>query len=177
MTSLVIAEVPVTLAPGRARLATSPAPTGSATLTITIGTVLVAFLAASDACVTTETKLAQPALKFIVVGQRPGRGRAGRQVSNLRDLPDLLRVRSERPRGGRAAEQRDELAAIARQILPAAAFPRFPTRKLLVDMPRRLDVPSAIFRSYVISSHSAGSMLCAPIPHLLRSDSLIRTHD
>ncbi len=43
--------------------------------------------------------------------------------------------------GDRAAEQRDELAAIARQILPAAAFPRFPTRKLFVDMPRRLDVP------------------------------------
>src|ERR1700730_14498073 len=43
--------------------------------------------------------------------------------------------------GDHAAEQRDELAAIARQILPAAAFPRFPTRKLFVDMPRRLDVP------------------------------------
>ena len=43
--------------------------------------------------------------------------------------------------GDRAAEQRDEPAAIARQILPAAAFPRFPTRKLFVDMPRRLDVP------------------------------------
>jgi len=43
--------------------------------------------------------------------------------------------------GDRPAEQRDELAAIARQILPAAAFPRFPTRQLFVDMPRRLDVP------------------------------------
>src|SRR5215831_19847944 len=43
--------------------------------------------------------------------------------------------------GDHAAEQRDELAAIAHQILPAAAFPRFPTRKLFVDMPRRLDVP------------------------------------
>jgi hypothetical protein len=40
-----------TLAPGRARLVTSPAPTGSPTLTITIGIVLVAFLAANDACV------------------------------------------------------------------------------------------------------------------------------
>ena len=104
MTSLVIAEVPVTLAPGRAKLATSPAPTGSATLTITIGIVLVVFLAANDACVTTETmmstlswtnsvpgrksvfnddvlpldipKLSQPALEFVVVGQWPGRGRA-----------------------------------------------------------------------------------------------------
>src|SRR5262249_46207750 len=55
MTSMVIDEFPVTLAPGRARLATSPAPTGSPTLTITIGIVLVAFLAANDACVTTET--------------------------------------------------------------------------------------------------------------------------
>src|SRR5262245_9350813 len=43
--------------------------------------------------------------------------------------------------GDRASEQRDELAAIARQILPAAAFPHFPTRKLFVDMLRRLDVP------------------------------------
>src|SRR5215469_1704495 len=55
MTSMVIEEFPVTLAPGRARLATRPAPTGSPTLTITIGIVLVAFLAANDACVTTET--------------------------------------------------------------------------------------------------------------------------
>ena len=53
----------------------------------------------------------------------------------------LLRAHRERPSCRRAAEQRDKLAAIARQILPAAAFPRFPTRKLFVDMPRRLDVP------------------------------------
>ena len=39
----------------------------------------------------------------------------------------------------RPAEQRDELAAIARQILPAVAFPRFPTRKLFVDMLQGLD--------------------------------------
>ena len=58
----------------------------------------------------------------------------------------LLRARRERPRGCRAAEQRDELAAIARQILPAAAFPRFPTRKLFVEMPRRLDVPLQVVR-------------------------------
>ena len=43
--------------------------------------------------------------------------------------------------GDRAAEQRDELAAIARQIPPAAAFPRFPTRKLFVDMPDGLMCP------------------------------------
>ena len=38
---------PVVLAPGRARLATYPAPTGSVTLTKTIGTVRVAFCAAA----------------------------------------------------------------------------------------------------------------------------------
>src|SRR5215831_10285355 len=37
---------PVTLPPGRARLSTRPAPTGSATPTKTMGTVVVAFLAA-----------------------------------------------------------------------------------------------------------------------------------
>src|SRR5262249_17520118 len=49
--------------------------------------------------------------------------------------PRLLRACHERPGRCRAAEQRDEPAAIARQILPAAAFPHFPTRKLFVDMP------------------------------------------
>ena len=54
----------------------------------------------------------------------------------------FLRCRAyTKKHGDHAAEQRDELAAIARQILRAAAFPRFPTRKLFVDMPRRLDVP------------------------------------
>src|SRR5262249_32110336 len=48
--------------------------------------------------------------------------------------------------GDRAAEQRDELAAIARQILPAAAFPRFPTRKRFVDMLQRLDVALQVVR-------------------------------
>src|SRR5262249_58909887 len=49
--------------------------------------------------------------------------------------PRLLRACHERPRRCRAAEQCDEPAALARQILPAAAFPHFPTRKLFVDMP------------------------------------------
>ena len=40
-------EFPVTLPPGRARLATKPAPTGSPLLAITIGIVAVAFLAAN----------------------------------------------------------------------------------------------------------------------------------
>src|SRR6516162_189125 len=53
----------------------------------------------------------------------------------------LLGACGERPGSRHAAEQRDEPAAIAHQILPAAAFPHFPTRKLFVDMPQRLDVP------------------------------------
>ena len=40
-------ESPVTLPPGRARLATKPAPTGSAALVITMGMVVVAFFAAN----------------------------------------------------------------------------------------------------------------------------------
>ena len=40
-------ENPVTLPPGRARLATKPAPTGSAAFAITMGMVVVAFLAAN----------------------------------------------------------------------------------------------------------------------------------
>ena len=40
----------MTLPPGRARLATKPAPTGSAALTITMGMVVVAFLAANADC-------------------------------------------------------------------------------------------------------------------------------
>ncbi len=43
-------ENPVTLPPGRARLATRPAPTGSAAVAITMGMVVVAFLAANAAC-------------------------------------------------------------------------------------------------------------------------------
>ena len=42
-------EKPVTLPPGRARLATKPAATGSPTLTITMGMFVVAFLAADVA--------------------------------------------------------------------------------------------------------------------------------
>ena len=40
-------ESPVTLPPGRARLATKPTPTGSPALVITMGMVVVAFLAAN----------------------------------------------------------------------------------------------------------------------------------
>ena len=42
-------EIPVTLPPGRARLATRPAPTGSAAFVITMGMVVVAFFAANAA--------------------------------------------------------------------------------------------------------------------------------
>ena len=40
-------ECPVTLPPGRARLATRPSPTGSAAFVITMGMVVVAFFAAN----------------------------------------------------------------------------------------------------------------------------------
>ncbi len=40
-------EFPVTLPPGRARLATRPAPTGSPVFVITMGMVVVAFFAAN----------------------------------------------------------------------------------------------------------------------------------
>ena len=43
-------ESPVTLPPGRARLATKPEPTGSPTLVITMGMVVVAFFAANAGC-------------------------------------------------------------------------------------------------------------------------------
>jgi hypothetical protein len=43
--------IPVTLPPGRAKLATSPLPNGSPAATITIGIVAVARLAASGASV------------------------------------------------------------------------------------------------------------------------------
>ena len=42
-------EIPVTFPPGRARLATKPAPTGSAVFVITMGMVVVAFFAANGA--------------------------------------------------------------------------------------------------------------------------------
>src|SRR5215831_12021658 len=48
---------PVTLPPGRAKLATSPSPTGSP-LTLTIGTVVVAFLAAwTDAVLCAKNRI------------------------------------------------------------------------------------------------------------------------
>ena len=40
-------DYPVTLPPGRAKLATKPSPTGSVAAAITIGIVLVAFFAAN----------------------------------------------------------------------------------------------------------------------------------
>ena len=48
-------ESPVTLPPGRARLATKPAPTGSPTFVITMGMVVVALLAANAARVPATT--------------------------------------------------------------------------------------------------------------------------
>ena len=48
-------ESPVTLPPGRARLATRPAPTGSPAFAITMGMVVVALLAANAAAVPATT--------------------------------------------------------------------------------------------------------------------------
>ena len=48
-------EIPVTLPPGRARLATKPAPTGSPAFVITMGMVVVALLAANAAGVAVTT--------------------------------------------------------------------------------------------------------------------------
>ena len=48
-------ESPVTLPPGRARLATRPAPTGSPAFAITMGMVVVAFFAANAAGVPETT--------------------------------------------------------------------------------------------------------------------------
>ena len=50
-------DVPVTLPPGRARLATSPLPTGSPTLTMTIGIVRVACMAATTFCAAGATMM------------------------------------------------------------------------------------------------------------------------
>jgi hypothetical protein len=49
------AESPVTLPPGRAKLATKPAPTGSAEVAMMIGTLVVAFFAARAAGVPETT--------------------------------------------------------------------------------------------------------------------------
>src|SRR4030095_16031353 len=50
-----LADTPVTLAPGRARLATKPYATGPPTSTITIGIVLLAWMAARVAGEATAT--------------------------------------------------------------------------------------------------------------------------
>ena len=53
--SAVRLETPVTLPPGRARLATRPAPTGSPTFAITMGIVVVALFAANAGAVPVAT--------------------------------------------------------------------------------------------------------------------------
>jgi hypothetical protein len=58
----------------------------------------------------------------------------------------LRRCAYTKKHGDRAGEQRDELAAIRTPDTASAAFPRFPTRKLFVDMLRRLDVPLQVVR-------------------------------
>src|SRR5262245_48305985 len=66
---------PVMLPPGRARLATRPVATGSPTATMTRGTVLVAFLTASEAGVPAVTIHGDGLLHhliFLVAGQVAG---------------------------------------------------------------------------------------------------------
>src|SRR5262249_40110247 len=140
---------PVALPPGSARLATKPAPTGSATVTNTIGIVRVAYsngaavavpvppmrtsgarATHSAACLRMSSALAQgvsidqvaavaPAQLLEGLHQRREAGLSFRivrwQVHEHADAPHplaLLRPRREWPRGGRAAEQRDELATL-----------------------------------------------------------------
>src|SRR5262249_31928498 len=47
--------------------------------------------------------------------------------ADVRDLPHLLRARHERPREGRAAEQRDELAPLHRHSITSSARSRNPS--------------------------------------------------
>ena len=139
---------PVTLPPGRFRLATRPSLTGSPPIVKTIGIVVVAALAASAAGVPPARRSRRPdggpdrppvpAVDRIdrppsdIRSRRSGPRRSRASFRPLRNAatrcaavagrraaeePDhrhrrLLRARRERPRGRRAAEQRDELAPL-----------------------------------------------------------------
>ena len=70
VSSVVKAESPVMLPPGRDRLFTRPASTGSPIAAITIGMVLVAFLAASAPGVPRVTRMSH--LRPISSATRPG---------------------------------------------------------------------------------------------------------
>src|SRR6266511_1176784 len=106
---------PVTLPPGRAKLATKPPPTGSVAVANTIGTVrgactpaIVDLQVAADG----PAPLLQPLQERCKAGLsfRIVRGRAHEHADAPHPLA-LLRARRERPRS-RAADKRDELAAL-----------------------------------------------------------------
>ena len=139
-------DSPVTLPPGRARLATKPVPTGSAAAAKTIGMIDVACFAARTTGVpeVTMTSTLSRTNSAAISAQRSLRPRPSdtrsrrcgprssrapaaaarrrRSTGSVaeaelaprkpdgRQLRRLLRARRERPRGRRAAEQRDELA-------------------------------------------------------------------
>ena len=153
---------PVALPPGRARLSTKPAPTGSGTCANTIGTLRVACSnGASGRAATGQDDVRRERDQFRrisanVVGiarapaivdphvaadrsspflqplqERPEAGLRFRivrgQVHEHADAPHplgLLRPRRERPRRRRAAEQRDELAALSFDHLVGAGEQR-----------------------------------------------------
>src|SRR5262245_32647500 len=118
--------IPVTLPPGRARLATSPLPNGSPAAVITIGMVAVARLAANGARVPaaamtstlSRTRSAASSVLALDPSQLPqsikknctkhGRATCAEDAYRI-SLLGLLCARRERPRG-RAAEQDDELS-------------------------------------------------------------------
>src|SRR5262247_1168854 len=136
---------PVTLPPGRAKLATMPETTGSAATAKTIGMTVVACLAGStappvvtmtstlsrtnSAAISGKRSLCPSAQRYSIAdppldppklaqslheGGNPlaeGRRRAHAKETDSRQLARLLRVRRERPRGRRAADERDELAS------------------------------------------------------------------
>src|SRR5262249_50547061 len=141
VSSVDMTESPVMLPPGRARPAIKPLSNGSAAAPMTIGMLCVARCAApdyddidlrpqqiadqrgyrfdiipimaklvGDVAPFDITEVAHPAREFlaewiVVRGSRP-------DVPDTRRLARLLRARRERPSRCRAAEQRDELAAL-----------------------------------------------------------------
>ena len=151
---------PVALPPGRARLSTKPAPTGSTTLVNTIGTVRVACSMprwpcwharmTSGASATNSAAylrcrrhcrrpsecrsarcgrrsspiVAAPARKPLTRARPSGSSAAKATARRCVACARLLRPRRNRPRRRRAAEQRDELAAVHCLVPPVLKIER-----------------------------------------------------
>src|SRR5262249_51541567 len=136
---------PVTLPPGRARLATKPPPTGSFAIAKTMGMTDVGISIRDDAVDLQVDKLRrdlgdaveaslQPAIfdcngatldpaefaQSLHKGSRPWPPDRSvcAQEPNGRQLAWLLRAGRERPHHRRAAEQRDEVAAFIKKMHP-----------------------------------------------------------